>query len=270
MNLISQLFFRFRLLKLRKYSKWEKYLALVKEMSNTEIEPLLEKPTISLKEANVDEMFKPIFLHQELREKYNLLAIAGNGSDFEKAIRIMQWLTDNTFYSGASITWNADDALMILENSYQKGFKQAICCRDKAIALTDCLLAVGLKAYPICMLSANRKGCHFTVHCLLKETSSWILLDPSFNSYFKNGDKTLNIWETKQTFLNNTEPQIVGYSFNGTDCCKDIYVTHFLKQLMTNISTWENSSEKGRGYKKYDWSTRKVFETELPKEISFL
>ncbi len=236
-------------------------------MGKGETEPLLAESTHTLKGVNLDKMFVTLPLHRELKERYNLLSVAGEGTDFERAISIMQWLTDNTFYSGASAIWNADNGLTILESSFGKGFERAICCRDKAVALIDCLLALGIKAYPISMLSAKMQGCHFTVHCYLKESNEWILLDPSFNTYFKDNDKILNVWDVKKIFLEEREPDIVGYSFNGTTECRDVYIKYFLKQLMTNLATWENSCVSGRKYKKYDWSTKKVFDTALPREV---
>ncbi len=86
----------------------------------------MAKSTRPLKSANLDKMFVTLPLHGELKERYNLSSVAGEGTDFERAISIMQWLTDNTFYSGASVIWNADNGVTILESSFGKGFEGAV------------------------------------------------------------------------------------------------------------------------------------------------
>lgn len=251
-------------MKIRKLKKWENYLEFVKSMNQDDFKALSVGSEEDLLDASEEKLFAEISIYAELREKYILNDIAGS-SDFEKAVNIMQWLTDKTYYSGASAKWNADNPLDILSYSFEQGFDKAICCREKAIVLSDCLIAVGLRVYPLCMLSAKKAGCHFTVQAYISEMNKWIMLDPSFNCWFENDGTVLNAAELRQLFLDGGEPKIVNYSFNGTDFCKDIYLNGFVKQNLTNLSTWQDNSMDRRGYKKNDWNSKKEFNTKIPK-----
>ena len=66
--------------------------------------------------------------------------IAGNGTDIQKTLRLMQWLTDHTFYSGMSTQFIKDRTSDILQTCVNKSFKYAINCRFKAIALTKIMV----------------------------------------------------------------------------------------------------------------------------------
>ncbi len=249
---------------IKKLQKWENYLAFVENMDTSAFAELSEGSDAELSETTKENLFAHIPIYDELLKKYNLHVIAGNGDTFCKVRNVMQWLTDKTFYSGASAKWNADNSLDILEYAYEKPFSNAICCREKAIVLTDCLLALGIYAYPICMLAANNGGCHFTTHVYLPERRKWVLFDPSFNCWFTKDGEPQSVWELKSAYLNGENPILENYSFNHTDKCRTVYIEGFIKQNLTGLSTWHDNSMDKRGYKKNDWASKKDFKTKLP------
>lgn len=252
-------------IKLKKLQKWESYLDFVKTMDKREpFAPLSVGLTEDLNTTFCENLFVYLPIYDALLKTYDLKTIAGIGTDFEKALRVMQWLTDKTFYSGVKTKWLADNSADILAYSYEKPFENAINCREKAIVLTDCLIALGLRAYPVCMLADENRGCHFTVHVYSKELKKWILFDPSFNCYFVKDGTPMNIYELRQTLLDEVAFDLVGYSFNKTDACKTVYLAGFIKQCLTNISTWHDNSMDKREYKKTDWNSKKAFRTKLP------
>lgn len=203
-------------------------------------------------------------IHKKLNEKYNLFEIANADTDFEKAIQILRWLTDNTFYNGAHLHQLTDNTIDILNYAFGKSFKNAINCRCKAIVFTDCLVAVGLKAYPVCMMSSKLRNCHFTCRAYIRELNKWCVFDPSFNCWFsdKNG-KPVDIFEMREIFLQGDEPTINGYNFNGTRECFDVYMNGFLKLCISNLSTWQDNSMDRRDIKKI--SESKKFNAILPE-----
>ncbi len=144
------------------------------------------------------------------------------------------------------------------------GFKHALCCRERAIVLADLLIAVGCKAYPICMKSAKNMAAHFTVHIFEETTKKWLLIDPSFNVIFKVENNYVNAYELRQALIENKNFECLGYSFNHTEKCLDVYKELFIKQCMSNLSTWNDCSmEKRYLGRKYDWKTKKEFKTKL-------
>ena len=202
-------------------------------------------------------------LHRKINEKYHLTQIATAETDFEKALQVLQWLSGNTFYNGAQMHKLSDDTMRILDYSFGKGFQNAINCRCKAISFADCLVAVGIKAYPVCMLSAAFKNCHFTCRAYITELEKWCVFDPSFGCWFADTNgKPIDIFEMRELFLQDKEPVLQGYSFNGTAECQDVYVNAFLKLCISNLSTWEDNSMDCRNVKNI--RDKKKFNAKLP------
>lgn len=197
------------------------------------------------KEADADTFFRHIKMYDQLSEIYNLNSIADCNNDFDNAIKLMNWLTDNTYYSGQQLAFHRqlpDNAVDILKFSFGKSFRYAINCRYKAIAFSDILNSVGIKSYPVCLEPE-----HLICQAYIKEQNKWIALDPSFNSYFTDEDNCpLSIFEVRDGFLQNKSPNIVGYNFNGTDECKEVYINNFIRTNLHCIITWKDNSEENR------------------------
>lgn len=251
--------------KLRKARTLEGYIDLVSKTDLNKIPKLTQCADKALdgnelKETSFENMFVHLNSFDTLIEKYNLNSIADCDNDFENVIKLMGWFNDNTYYSGAQYKFLYDDTLEILNFSFGKGFKNAINCRYKAIAFTDILVAVGIKAFPICLIDSNFDGCHLMCEVYLREQNKWMVADPSFNTHFtdENG-KILNVFELRNYFLCGKEPEIIGYKFNETGKCRDIYVNAFVKACLANISTWHDNSDADRHNKK-----RKDFVYKIP------
>ena len=259
----------FKCLKLQNRKNYQRFV------ENYDVEKLLANEPLCIKDKGLENkdlsstsgvaVWGYTETHEKLAKKYGLYRIAVGETDFERAENVIKWLTANTFYNGAQITMLKDSGIDILDYSFGKSFLKAINCRNKAIAFADCLVSVGIKAYPVCMISSGfKEGCHFTCHVYLKEVNKWCAFDPSFGCWFtdKNG-RFLDLFEIRDLFLADDEPVINGYSFNGTEKCKDIYLNAFLKLNLSNLSTWKDSSAEGRTGKK--WKEKKKFEFKIPK-----
>ena len=215
----------------------EKYAEYVSEMDyEKELlrEPVCIKDMASedreLTETELDKIIKPYDFHTQLNEKYNLSDIATADSDFDKAVQVLEWLTEHTYYSGMQMKMLNDDTLEILEYSFDKPFNRAINCRYRAIAFADCLVAVGIKAFPVAMVSSEFTGSHFTCLVYISEEDKWCSFDPSFGCWFTDEEgELLDIFEIRELFLENKEPVVKGYSFNGKQENFDVYMNSFLK-----------------------------------------
>ena len=217
----------------------------------------------ALAETALEHTCKYFELHRKLNERYMLSAVAGDDGDFKKAVRLLNWLTENTFYNGAMLRYITDNTIEILDYAFGKTFRNAINCRLKAISFADCLVAAGIKAYPVCMQSTGFKNCHFTCRVYISELDKWCIFDPSFGCWFadKSGNP-LDIFEMREMFLQDEEPAVIGYSFNGTEECLDEYMNGFLKLCISNLSTWCDNSMDRRNTKKLP--EKKRFNAKLP------
>lgn len=253
-------------IKLRKLRTLDGYIDYLNNYDMKKIPRLSVGSTHNLKEPDYENMFSYLSEYDKIKEKYSLNNVVEGENDFCKALSLMQWLTESTYYNGQQCLFHKllpDDTLSILEFSYKKTFKSAINCRYKAIALTDILLSFGIKAYPVAMADVNKDGNHLTVQVNLSDEKKWVLLDPSFNTYFTD-DKgnLLNAFEIRKLYLGGKEPVINGYNFNGTQECFDTYKKVFIESCMTNLSTWNDNTISGRHSRTL--KNRKEFDCKLP------
>ena len=249
-------------LKTLKLNKWENYLQFVRNPNNYigASHTISIGSTDALVSTEYAHLFEFLPVYEELK-KFIIPEIEREKTEFGKALSIMNWLTQNTHYSGAQTELLPDDSLKILNFSFRKGFEYAINCRHKAIVFADILIAHGIKAYPILLEDENHWGSHFVVHVFCQDKNRWVVLDPSFNCYFKNkAGLILNIFELRELRLNNENPSVIGYSFNGTNECIDIYLEYFVGVTLTHITTWENNSSD----RKDSFYHRKEFQAKLP------
>lgn len=255
--------------KLRKLKTQEGYIDFVRNQDLSKTPELSIGETDKLKEPDYDNLFLYLDEYDIIKEKYSLDNVVKGNSDFEKALSLMQWLTDNTYYNGHQCLFHKilpDDTLAILDFSYGKPFEYAINCRYKAIVLADLLIAYGIKAIPIAMIDKNIDGNHLTVQVYLSDEKKWVLLDPSFNTYFVDSDNNvLDVFELRNLFLAGKEPIIKGYNFNGTTECMDVYKELFVKSDLTNLSTWKDNSLSGRKARKF--KDMKAFDCKLPSIV---
>ena len=219
-----------------------------------------EREPINTSVKNVASFYE---MHRLLLKKYRLKEIASADNDFDNALLILKWLTENTFYCGIQMHKTKDDSRDILEFSFNKPFSKAINCRLKAIVLSDCLVAVGIKAYPVCMVSGDFSGCHFTCRVYIRELKKWCAFDTSVGCWFSDeNNNPMDIYEIRELFLQNKEPKVHEYNFNGTTNCLDAYMNGFLKYCISNLTTWQDNSMSGRNSKKF--KSRKKFNAKLP------
>lgn len=142
---------------------------------------------------------------KELKEKYNLEAVAGKGSDFTKAKRLLHFLADNwkthqPWYDGHV----ACNALALLEYSFGNP-EHGINCKYKSKVLEECCLALGIYARRVFIMpySPYDFDNHVVTEIYDRKMKKWIMLDPTLDAYVINEEKTpLSIWEIRDCFAN--------------------------------------------------------------------
>jgi len=143
--------------------------------------------------------------YEELRKKYRLKKIAGAGSEFERAKRLMAYfsagLTHNSLYDNHVPA----NALALLQYSFRNP-EHGINCLTKAKILTELCLAIGIKARRVRIFpySVYDTDSHVVTEIYDSELENWIMLDPTSNGYFINGERMpLSMLEIRNHFAEN-------------------------------------------------------------------
>lgn len=185
-----------------------------------------------------------------LKDKYELDKIAGTGDDLSQALNLLFWLHKYTYHNGiydGRILWNSLD---LLEYSFNQGSKHAINCRALSIILTECLLSIGLPARTVYIIPYSPQDLdnHVVTHVFIATLDKWIMLDPTWCSYFKDVDgNILDLFEIRTLLADGKEVLLnPEFGYNGS-----LYITNkrqvtryknYIAKDLFYFTTHENST----------------------------
>lgn len=184
---------------------------------------------------------------QELREKYNLEEIAGKGSDFSRAKRLLHYLAPRLHHSSWYDNHVPCNALALLEYSLNNP-NQGINCVNKSKILAECCLALGIYARRVWIMpySPYDFDNHVVTEIFDKKLKKWIMLDPTTDGYFVDDQRTpLSLLELRERFTTDQFATFVLSTNRLTDLQKwqDKYAqcnTYICKNLFYFILEKEN------------------------------
>lgn len=142
--------------------------------------------------------------YKTLLERYGIDQIAGEGTAFERSVRLLHWmspkLTHKSDYDN-HVPFNSLDLLAYsLDNP-----EQGINCRNKAIILTECCLALGIYARRVYIMpySPFDGDNHVVTEIYDPALGKWVMLDPTTDCYFiDENDVPLSLLEIRDHFAN--------------------------------------------------------------------
>ena len=142
---------------------------------------------------------------EELRSKYDLVKIAGKGSDFIRAKRLLHYLAPKLAHSSWYTNHIECNSLRLLEYSLNNP-EQGINCLNKSKILVECCLALGIYARRICIMpySPYDFDSHVVSEIFDRDLGKWIMLDPTTDGYFVDERKiALSLVEMRSRFANS-------------------------------------------------------------------
>lgn len=143
--------------------------------------------------------------YTELKEKYDLEKIAGSGSDFERARRLLFHFAPRLAHSPMYDNHIEINALRLLEYSLDNS-EQGINCYNKSKILGECCLALGIYARRVFIMpySPYDSDNHVVNEIYDRELDKWIMLDLSLGAYFVDENRTpLSLLEMRERYANN-------------------------------------------------------------------
>ena len=191
--------------------------------------------------------------YSELKEKYGLEKIAGRGSDFVRAKRLLHYLAPRLTHSSWYDNHVTCNALALLEYSLNNQ-EQGINCLNKSKILQECCLALGIYARRMYIMpySPYDFDNHVVSEIYDRKLKKWIMLDPTTDGYFVDADKTpLSLLEMREKFANDQFVTFVRCGDNLKDLKKlhekyidgNAYICKNLFYLMADQENWFGDSD---------------------------
>ncbi len=142
---------------------------------------------------------------QKLREQYPIERVAGKGGDFERALRLCRWLAPRLKHKSDYDNHVPCNSLDLLDYCFEKP-DVGINCLNKAKILAECCLALGIYArrcgeMPCSPYDGDN---HVVTEIYDRKREKWIVLDPTWGSYFSDGVQPLSCLELRQAFAERT------------------------------------------------------------------
>ena len=117
----------------------------------------------------------------QLRHRYRLDGVAGDGDALTRSLRLRDWLHRHVrhFDTREQLEQNS---LSLLEYAFDNGREAGINCVMQTTILVEACLAVGLQARTVALhpLSPYDMDQHYVTAAWTGPTSQWVMLDPSF------------------------------------------------------------------------------------------
>lgn len=185
-----------------------------------------------------------------LIEKYKIDKIAGDGTEFDKALRLMNEFAHRLTHKSDFDNHIATNALDLLEYSLNNK-KHGINCRGKAQILNEMCLALGIYSRKVWIMpnSGYDNDCHVVNEVWDSQRNKWIMLDITNNEYWVDENGTpLSILEirTKGAKREFCTPVQTGDKLNNLQKLQNKYFGHFL-YIMKNMTYMEYCADYGVG-----------------------
>ncbi|MDE6087182.1 MAG: transglutaminase-like domain-containing protein [Oscillospiraceae bacterium] len=173
-----------------------------------------------------------------LKEKYNVEKIAEDGSEFEKALLLMNEFAPRLTHKSDYDNHIEISALPLLEYSLNKK-SNGINCRAKAQILNEMCLSLGIYSRKVWIMpnSCYDRDCHVVNEVWDTSLNKWIMLDITNNEYWidENGEP-LSILEIRTKGANQEfcTPVVVGEKIKDIQKLKEKHMGDFL-YIMKNM-----------------------------------
>ncbi len=196
-----------------------------------------------------DYQFQYDFSHENyerLRSKYHLENTAKDGTEFERALRLMNEYAPRLTHKSDYDNRISQSAIELLEYSLDKK-KQGINCRAKAQILNEMCLSLGIYSRKVWIMpySDYDTDCHVVNEVWDRTLNKWVMLDITNNTYWVDENNTpLSVLEirNKVALREFCTPVAVGDKTNDLQALKEKNIGNFL-YIVKNMVWMEYCTE---------------------------
>lgn len=143
--------------------------------------------------------------YEELRKKYYLEKIAGKGSDYEKAKRLLKYFSAHLAHNSMYDNHVKQNALDLLEYSFDNP-EHGINCLNKSKIFVEVCLSLKIKARRVWIMpySPYDFDNHVVAEIYDSKSSKWIMMDPTSGGFFVDErNMPLSLLELRDAYANN-------------------------------------------------------------------
>jgi len=193
--------------------------------------------------------------YSELKEKYPLEQVAGGGTDEERSFRLLSWIAEHIKHKGDYDGHVQNTALALFEYAFDT--ENGINCASLSMALTECLLAVGIKARAVFIHPFSPYDCdnHVVCEAWSKERKKWMMLDPTYGSGAFYEEVPLSIAEIRKLLAERKEivfSETIHYNGEPVTDLQDVreyYAKDLFWMMLTSIQgSQKDFSKMGLAY----------------------
>lgn len=185
-----------------------------------------------------------------LKQQYGIEEIAGEGSEWEKAARLMDAFAGRLAHKsnyGNEIPMNALDLLAHSLDNKAHGIN----CRSKAQILNEMCLSLGIYARKVWIMPISEydSDCHVVNEVWDSSLNKWVMLDITNNQYWLDENGTpLSVLEVRKLGAENIfcTPVCPGDSLDNLQKLKEKYIGNFV-YIMKNMVYTEYCAAYGVG-----------------------
>jgi len=143
---------------------------------------------------------------KNLIEEHELEKMAGNGTEIERFLNLMEWVHPLLSQDGEMGIPEVINTPRIIDFVKNKGY--SVNCWMKAVVLNEALLSLGFRARRIsCKPSKADGNSHSIVMVFSNTKQKWICLDPTFNTYFHDeSGGILGFLEIRERYMTGEMP----------------------------------------------------------------
>lgn len=184
--------------------------------------------------------------YDHLKSKYKIEKTAGDGTEFERALRLMDeyapHLKHESYYDN-HVPMNALDLLEYSLNDKKHGIN----CRAKAQILNEMCLSLGIYSRKVWIMpySGYDGDCHVVNEVWDSTLNKWVMLDITNNEYWVDDNNTpLSVLEmrTKAALREYCSPVEVGDKTSNLKRLKEKHIGDFL-YIVKNLAYTEYCTE---------------------------
>lgn len=187
--------------------------------------------------------------YKELLKKYPIKETAGEGSEFERVLRLMDEYSGHLAHKSDYDNSVDENALALLEYSLDKP-EHGINCRAKGEILNEMCLALGIYSRRVSInpFSSIDNDSHVVNEIFDTQRNKWIMVDMTTDSYIvDSNDMPLSLLEIRQCGIDGTYCALVSHNERIEAGNENGYSTNSLTYYMKNLFFFKMCLYQGFG-----------------------